>query len=135
MVQSREGCPHGESLRYDKWGVTAAGLHPALYLNKNAGHEATYDFTTFRHSTRTDTDRDSVAWAAGSTTIMLARLGSLPSRMRCKEAGGGSAWCSRPLLVALHSDSDGLGPTVRLARAGVSDQRGPRCCEESLAAF
>jgi len=39
------------------------------------------------------------------------------------------------LLVALHSDSDGLGPTVRLARAGVSDQRGPRCCEESLAAF
>ena len=38
-------------------------------------------------------------------------------------------------LVALHSDSDGLGPTVRLARAGVSDQRGPRCCEESLAAF
>jgi hypothetical protein len=38
-------------------------------------------------------------------------------------------------LVALHRDSDGLGPTVRLARAGVSDQRGPRCCEESLAAF
>jgi hypothetical protein len=38
-------------------------------------------------------------------------------------------------LVALHSDSDGLGPTVRLAPAGVSDQRGPRCCEGSWAAF
>jgi len=43
--------------------------------------------------------------------------------------------CGGLELVALHSDSDGLGPTVRLARAGVSDQRGPRCCEESLAAF
>ena len=38
-------------------------------------------------------------------------------------------------LVALHSDSDGLGPAVRLAPAGVSDQRGPRCCEASLASF
>jgi MFS family permease len=39
------------------------------------------------------------------------------------------------VLVALHSDSDGLGPAVRLARAGVSDQRGPRCCEAPSAAF
>jgi len=38
------------------------------------------------------------------------------------------------LLVALHSDFDRLGPAVRLAPAGVSDQRGPRCCEASLAA-
>jgi hypothetical protein len=38
-------------------------------------------------------------------------------------------------LVALHSDFDGLGLAVRLTRAGVSDQRGPRCCEASLAAF
>jgi hypothetical protein len=37
-------------------------------------------------------------------------------------------------LVALHSDFDRLGPAVRLAPAGVSDQRGPRCCEASLAA-
>ena len=58
MVQSREGCPHDESLRHDKWGVTAAGLHPALYLT---GHGATDDFTTFGISTRTDIDRASVA--------------------------------------------------------------------------
>ncbi|MET4024456.1 OpgC domain-containing protein, partial [Bradyrhizobium sp. S3.2.12] len=32
------------------------------------------------------------------------------------------------ILVALHSDFDRLGPAVRLAPAGVSDQRGPRCC-------
>jgi hypothetical protein len=38
-------------------------------------------------------------------------------------------------LVALHSDSDGLHTAVRLARAGVSDQREPRCCEESWFAF
>jgi len=36
-------------------------------------------------------------------------------------------------LVALHSDFDRLRPAVRLARAGVLDQRGPRCCEGSLA--
>jgi hypothetical protein len=42
---------------------------------------------------------------------------------------------ARRVLVALRSDSDGLDPAVRLARAGVSDQRGPRCCEECLAAF
>ncbi|MET4024043.1 CheY-like chemotaxis protein, partial [Bradyrhizobium sp. S3.2.12] len=35
------------------------------------------------------------------------------------------AYCA---LVALHSDFDRLGPAVRLAPAGVSDQRGPRCC-------
>jgi nicotinate dehydrogenase subunit B len=39
------------------------------------------------------------------------------------------------LLVALHSDFDGLRPAVRLAPADVSDQRGPRCCEAFLAAF
>ena len=38
-------------------------------------------------------------------------------------------------LVALHSDFDGLGRAFRLARAGVSDQRGPRCCEASLVAL
>ena len=38
-------------------------------------------------------------------------------------------------LVFLHSDFDGLRLAVRLARAGVSDQRGPRCCEAPLAAF
>ena len=38
-------------------------------------------------------------------------------------------------LVALHSDFDGLGRAFRLARAGVSNQRGPRCCGASLAAF
>jgi hypothetical protein len=37
-------------------------------------------------------------------------------------------------LVALHSDFDKLGPAVRLAPAGISDQRGPRCSEASLAA-
>jgi hypothetical protein len=41
----------------------------------------------------------------------------------------------RSELVALHSDFDGLGLTIRLTRAGVSDQRGPRCCEACLAAF
>jgi uncharacterized protein len=40
----------------------------------------------------------------------------------------------RDRLVALHSDFDRLGPAVRLAPAGVSDQRGPRCCEVSWAA-
>jgi hypothetical protein len=39
------------------------------------------------------------------------------------------------LLVALHSDFDGLGRAFRLARAGVSNQRGPRCCEASLVAL
>lgn len=38
-------------------------------------------------------------------------------------------------LVALHSDFDGLGRAFRLARAGVLNQRGPQCCEGSLAAF
>ena len=39
-----------------------------------------------------------------------------------------------PCLVALHSDYDGLHSAIRLVRAGVSDQRGLRCCEASLAA-
>ena len=39
------------------------------------------------------------------------------------------------LLVALHSDFDGLCRAFRLARAGVSNQRGPRCCETSLVAL
>jgi 2-polyprenyl-3-methyl-5-hydroxy-6-metoxy-1,4-benzoquinol methylase len=39
------------------------------------------------------------------------------------------------ILVALHSDFDGLGRAFRLARAGVSNQRGPRCCEASLVAL
>jgi len=38
-------------------------------------------------------------------------------------------------LVALHSDFDGLGRAVRLALAGLWDQRGPRYFEVSLAAF
>jgi hypothetical protein len=38
-------------------------------------------------------------------------------------------------LVVLHSDFDRLRLAVRLAPAGVLDQRGPRCCEASLAAF
>ncbi|MCK1516971.1 hypothetical protein IVB22_31605 [Bradyrhizobium sp. 190] len=38
-------------------------------------------------------------------------------------------------LVALHSEFDRLRRAVRLALAGVSDQRGPRCCEASLAAL
>ncbi|MCP1838128.1 putative outer membrane protein [Bradyrhizobium sp. USDA 4524] len=37
-------------------------------------------------------------------------------------------------LVALHSDFDGLRLAVRVAPAGVLDQRGPRYCEGSLAA-
>jgi hypothetical protein len=40
----------------------------------------------------------------------------------------------RARLVALHSDFDRLRPAIRLAQAGVSDQRVPRCCEEFLAA-
>ena len=40
----------------------------------------------------------------------------------------------RRYLVALHSDFDRLRPAIRLAQAGVSDQRVPRCCEEFLAA-
>ncbi|MGY2843163.1 MULTISPECIES: IS110 family transposase [unclassified Bradyrhizobium] len=39
-----------------------------------------------------------------------------------------------PVLVALHSDFDGLRLAVRVAPAGVLDQRGPRYCEGSLAA-
>jgi RecA-family ATPase len=38
------------------------------------------------------------------------------------------------LLVALHSDYDRLRLAVRLGPGGVLDQRGPRCCEASLAA-
>ncbi len=38
------------------------------------------------------------------------------------------------LLVPLHSDFDRLNPRVKLARASVSDQRAPRCCEEPLVA-
>jgi hypothetical protein len=38
-------------------------------------------------------------------------------------------------LVALHSDFDGLCRAFRLARARVSNQRGPRCCEASLVAL
>jgi hypothetical protein len=38
-------------------------------------------------------------------------------------------------LVALHSDFDGLCRAFRLARVGVSNQRGPRCCEASLVAL
>jgi hypothetical protein len=37
-------------------------------------------------------------------------------------------------LVALHSDYDRLRLAVRLGPGGVLDQRGPRCCEASLAA-
>ena len=38
-------------------------------------------------------------------------------------------------LVALHGDFDGFDPAVRLAPAGPWDQRGPRYCEVSWAAF
>src|SRR5437867_2746696 len=38
------------------------------------------------------------------------------------------------LLVALHSDYDGLRSAIRLAPGGVWDQRGPRCCAGFLAA-
>ena len=40
----------------------------------------------------------------------------------------------RSELVALHSDYDRLRLAVRLGPGGVLDQRGPRCCEASLAA-
>jgi hypothetical protein len=66
---------------------------------------------------------------------------------RSQVAGGGEASRNRhtsrgkmpardrgDLLVSLHSDFDRLGPAIRLARAGVLDQRGPRCCEEFWAA-
>jgi thioredoxin reductase (NADPH) len=41
---------------------------------------------------------------------------------------------ARERLVALHSDYDRLRLAVRLGPGGVLDQRGPRCCEASLAA-
>jgi transposase-like protein len=52
-----------------------------------------------------------------------------------KKATGAAARTFLDDLVALHSDFDGLGRAFRLARAGVSNQRGPRCCEAFLVAL
>jgi hypothetical protein len=60
----------------------------------------------------------------------------MDARVKPAHDGGGAVQFERdPLLVPLHSDFDRLDRRVKVARAGVSDQRALRCCGGFLVAF